>query len=644
MGLSERQEEIISEALLPLFQYLENQVIVEVARRIQSTMKYTRTAELEVESMQRLGYSPAKIRAEAMKRLKADSTYRKEVAKNTLEHKKTIKKLLKEIVAEALKKNDTLMADCGDMSYFDDLKIWKQGGKELTDKSFLPQLVNAISIQTSDAIKNLTQTTGFKTMSGYEAMENLYQRELDKAMIKLCTGTFSKEQIVYETVHSLADSGLRSIDFSSGWSMQLDTAVKLAIRTGSHQLSGKIKDANITQTGENLVYVSKHWGARNEGIGHANHEQWQGRVYFIKEGQDYSEEAKRIGQDYITSLWYATGYSVDGTHENDPLGLNGYNCRHSHYVWFEGISNYPDEDPEPKPVTIKGKKYDYYALTQKQRAMERSVRALKREREALKKLDMDTKDITKKIRRKIAEYEEFCKNTKVKPNVNRMRYEPGTSNLKKTKAWKEYGEMKAAAGDAIRNTGRKVEFNPEYDYSVKLEGYPDKVNKGLSDACRKVAEKGGKDHNEHMYLVDLEGGDLAYYETNGMTNEVGYEFIKYLKAYPNKKYAFVHNHNTDGMFSETDLQTLMSMEQVPIMIAARNDAIIYVAERNGNILNSVWFDDLYQNEIEVLNKQLRDGIITTGRRSALREEIIVENVLRDYTKGGKLIEFNGQTQ
>ena len=478
MGLSEKQEEIISDALLPLFQYLENQVIVDVARRIQSTMKYTRTAELMVESMQRLGYSPAKIRAEAMKRLKADSTYRKEVAKNTLEHKKTIKKLLKEIVAEALKKNDTLMADCGDMSYFDDLKIWKQGGRELTDKSYLPQLVNAIRKQTSDAIKNLTQTTGFKTMSGYEAMENLYQRELDKAMIKLCTGTFSKEQIVYETVHSLADSGLRSIDFSSGWSMQLDTAVKLAIRTGSHQLSGKIKDANITQTGENLVYVSKHWGARNEGIGHANHEQWQGRVYFIKEGINYSEEAKRIGQDNITSLWLATGYSVDGAHENDPLGLNGYNCRHSHYVWFEGISNYPDEDPEPKPVTIKGKKYDYYALTQKQRAMERSVRALKREREALKKLDMDTKDITKKIRRKIAEYEEFCKNTKVKANINRMRYEPGTSNLKKTKAWKEYGEMKAAAGE-----GMKLSF-PEDVY--KVNGITESVKTELDNAMKKL--------------------------------------------------------------------------------------------------------------------------------------------------------------
>ena len=42
--LSEEQLEIIEEALVPLFQYLEHEVIVDIARRIQKTMTYTRTA------------------------------------------------------------------------------------------------------------------------------------------------------------------------------------------------------------------------------------------------------------------------------------------------------------------------------------------------------------------------------------------------------------------------------------------------------------------------------------------------------------------------------------------------------------------------------------------------------------------------
>ncbi|MBQ7925669.1 MAG: hypothetical protein IJ335_05175 [Lachnospiraceae bacterium] len=465
MALTDEQLEIISDALLPLFQYLEHEAIVDVANRIRESMAYTRSAELKVESMQRMGYSPDRIRAEALKILNADKDFQKTVAENTMEHKKTVKELLQSILKSAQSQKNKVLVDAADMSYFDDLGIWEQGGKKLTDKSFLPQLVDAIRQQASKELKNLTGTTGFKTMSGFEAMENLYRRELDKAMIKVCTGTFSKEQVVYDTVHSLAESGLRTIDFSSGWSMQLDTAVKLAMRTGAHQLAGKITDKNIEQTGENLVRVSTHWGARNTGTGHANHEQWQGRVYFIREGQDYSQEAKRIGQECITSLWYATGYSVDGSSDNDPLGLYGYNCRHRHYPWFEGIYVFPKEDPQPRPVTINGREYDYYAITQKQRSMERSIRALKREREALKSLNMDTKDISTKIKRKIDEYKSFCDVAKVDPKMNRLRYECGTSDLKKSKAWKVYEQ----AGQDVQKQNEESTWVPQKTSAMKRD-------------------------------------------------------------------------------------------------------------------------------------------------------------------------------
>lgn len=237
--LTNEQEEIIGEALLPLFQYLEHSVIVDVAQRILATMAYSRTAEIEAQRLQQLGYSPAKIRKAAMKLLQSNPEFRKEVAKNTLEHKKTVKKLLKEILRAAEAAGGQVMQESADLSYLDDLRTWKQAGKEITDNSYLPQLVEAIRKQTNENMKSLAGSTGFNTMSGFETMENLYRRELDKAMIKVCTGTFSREQVIYDTVHSLADSGLRTIDFSSGYSMQLDTAVKLAVRTGSGQIAAK---------------------------------------------------------------------------------------------------------------------------------------------------------------------------------------------------------------------------------------------------------------------------------------------------------------------------------------------------------------------------------------------------------------------
>lgn len=439
--LTEEQLEIISDAIQPLFQYLEHEIIVDIARRIQKTLTYTRTAELQAVEMQRLGFSPARIRKEAMKLLRADTEYRKQVAKNTLEYKREVRKQINDITRAAYRAGNEIVASAGNMSWVDDLRVWKQAGKELGDDSFLSQLTEAFSAQTAGGLKNLTKTTGFRAMSGLESIENAYRNELDKAVMKICTGTFSQEKVLNDVVHDLAHSGLRSIDYSSGRTMQLDVGARLALRTGCHQLAGKISDANMEQTGENLVYVSKHWGARNTGTGHANHEEWQGKVYFIKPGNDYSEEARRIGQDRIMDLWYATGYSVDGAHPNDPLGLDGYNCRHSRYVWFEGVSSLPAEQPEPAPVTINGKTYDYYAMTQHLRAMERAVRALKREKEALDTLGMDSTEIRAKIKTKTREYKEFCQACGVPEATTKMRYECGTADLTKTKAWKRYAAV-----------------------------------------------------------------------------------------------------------------------------------------------------------------------------------------------------------
>ena len=120
--LTDEQLEIISEALQPLFQNLEHEVIVDIARRIKKTMTYTRTAELQAMEMQRLGFSPARIRKEAMKVLRADASYRKAVAKNTMEYKREVRKLINRITSAAYRANNEIVAGAGNMSWVDDLR------------------------------------------------------------------------------------------------------------------------------------------------------------------------------------------------------------------------------------------------------------------------------------------------------------------------------------------------------------------------------------------------------------------------------------------------------------------------------------------------------------------------------------------
>lgn len=476
-------------------------------------MKYTRTAENMAVSMYRLGYSPAYIRKEAMKRLNADAKFRKEVAKNTLEYKKEIAKLIQKIENDAAKAGDKILAGAGDMSWYSDLAVWKQAGKSLdTSRSKLNLLVEGIIAQTKGELKNLTRSIGFKTKSGFASVENLYRNELDKAIIKIVTGTFSQDQVVQETIRNLAKSGLRTVAYGNR-AEQLDVAVSRAVRTGAHQITGQIQNQNMMSSGENLVYVAEHAGARNTGTGIANHEEWQGKVYYIKPGKDYSEEAKRIGQQDIKDLWECTGYSVDGAHPNNPLGLFGYNCRHLYHPWWEGISEFPKK-AQPKPDKMwEGKRLDFYAQTQQARAYERNIRNLKREREAYLNTGQDDTEIKKKLSEAERKYKLFCEKMEMPVRTSHTRYESGTADITKTKAYKnfqkEYNKYSTgAAKDFVQRAKRQQNHAERYYEELRNRNKTGIISKISKNG--KISKKAAKRVYYHVFIDKHQFKDGRY--------------------------------------------------------------------------------------------------------------------------------------
>ena len=436
--LTDEQIEVMGEALSPLFEYLEQEVINDVCRRLQKTLTYTRTAELTVINMRSLGFSPQKIQAEVLKKIRADIAFSKMVDENTLAYKRDIKKLIDDIVNDAIKSGDEIISKAGNMSWVDDLSVWQSQGMEIS-KSRLPALVEAMQRQTGREILNLTQTLAFKAINGAEPVLNLYNMELNKALIKI-SGGFDATTVIKSVVKDLAQSGIRSIDFSSGRTMQLDSAVRLALRTGCHQLSGQVQAQNIIDTGVPLVYVTEHENARNKGIGVQNHEAWQGKIYSIRLG-NYEEEAKRIKQESIEDLYTITGYNMQDPSASNPLGLYGYNCRHRTHPWFEGVSELPAR-LKPRPVVKwHDKELDGYAQTQEMRRMEYTIRRLKREREAMQRLNIDTFPIEQKISHKTENYGAFCRLCGFKPSSIRTYYQGNTADLTKTEAWKRFKSL-----------------------------------------------------------------------------------------------------------------------------------------------------------------------------------------------------------
>lgn len=186
------------------------------------------------------------------------------VAEHTKEYKQYVASEISRVVAEAKEQGNDIVADAGNMAFNADLSMWEQAGKSLSQPSGFHQLVDAMAVQTNGELKNLTKSLGFKNI-GFTALENVYQHQLDLGLIKLTSGAYSWQQVVNDCVRELAQSGLRTIDYKSGRSMQLDTAVRNCIRTASGQLAGKVTMLNMDSTGERLVEVSQHWGARSDG-------------------------------------------------------------------------------------------------------------------------------------------------------------------------------------------------------------------------------------------------------------------------------------------------------------------------------------------------------------------------------------------
>lgn len=361
--------------------------------------------------------------------LNHDPEYQKEVSKNTLEYKREVKRLIEETEAKAREEGNLLLAEAGDMAYRTDMSAWDEEGADLKAPNSVTQIVKAIQKQTQSELKNITKSTAFKgTVFETTGVYNAYRRELDMAVMKIGTGTFSSEQAIKDCVHRLAQSGLRSIDYTSNGKQrayQLDTSVRMCLRTAINQLSGKIQEDNMKKFETPLVYVDAHAGARPE------HAVWQGKVYAYNP-DGILKDGSRAGDKY-DDFFSETDYG-------SVTGLMGVNCQHHWYPYHEGDPI--PEFKEPQPVTINGKEYTYYEATQEMRKQERKIRETKREIEATKALSGDARQLRAKLSDMQGKYKAFSSAANINPRQSALRVQSGTSNLAQTKAWQKMQHKK----------------------------------------------------------------------------------------------------------------------------------------------------------------------------------------------------------
>ena len=231
---------------------------------------------------------------------------------------------------------------------------------------------------------------------------------------------------------------------------------------------------------QDLVEVDSHWGARPE------HALWQGKVY--------SRSGKNKKYPDFSVCHYG---AVDG--------LCGINCRHTFYPFFDGISEPIEWDKEPSAKEYNGKIYDYYSATQKQRKMERDIRATKREIEAQNFICGDTSALRSRLKAQENNYHIFSKDMGIRAKDNRLRYVTGSSDLVKTKSYiKNINRMKNTDSRGIITVQK-----------VTLTGEPNSIT-------QITKKNGGIDRNYY----DSNGRQMKQISNNNHGNEKMHPFGK----------------------------------------------------------------------------------------------------------------------
>ena len=168
---------------------------------------------------------------------------------------------------------ERLFPEVSKTSMQSELDIYKKAGYKTTDmmeSQAMKDYLKAAIKTTKGDIGNITQSMGFaETQNGHVVYNNIgkfYQKELNLAHLKVKSGAIDYNTAIKQAVKKIADSGVRYVNYESGYSNNLDVAVRRAVLSSVHTMNQQMTDHYMKQIlGEDtqkFVEVTYHAGAR----------------------------------------------------------------------------------------------------------------------------------------------------------------------------------------------------------------------------------------------------------------------------------------------------------------------------------------------------------------------------------------------
>jgi hypothetical protein len=499
-------------------------------------------------------------------------------------------------------------------------ELYTGKGKEYipyAENKQLRQLVKAVKNQTKSEYRNITGSLGFAVRNSdntvsFTPLAKFYQDTLDNGLMQIASGAVDYNTVLKKAVKAMTDSGLRAVDYASGWSNRVDVAVRRALMTGFNQVVAKVNEDNAEQLGTEYFEVSYHRGAR------PTHQVWQGRVYSKKE------------LETVCGLGTVTG-------------LCGANCYHSYSPFIKGIDTptYSEEEldrmneEENTPKEYNGRQYTAYEAQQRQRQLETAMRADRQKIELLTQGGADYDTITgakAKYFQRQDEYVKFSKAMNLPQQWERITVDG--KNALGSKLPKKAESVNKITAESVAKSGKsgiikeksKKPITPITDKAIScipkvdIEGYTEEQCLEIQKQHKELL-KFSKEQNDNKEVAFVLKNDVSKMITEPIKETD--EKIDFGSALQGKDLFVMHNHPRNSSYSLNDIIEFIKNDSIKTFTIVKNDGNIEVLTKLKG------YDRLsLLTELQRMEKKR----IKTGSDSEYRK--VIDKFLSKHQEGG----------
>lgn len=455
-------------------------------------------------------------------------------------------------------------------------------------------------------MENVTTLEKTAETAALRMTDDIYRQTLNRVQLAMGTGSMTLNEAIDLATRDFLDKGINCIVYADGKRVNIADYVRMALRTTSTRAALQGAAKRFAELGYDTVLVSQYGGCSKTC------EPWQGQVYIddvftVWEGEKDEFQGK---SNYCGEWFWLLSYAVKN-------GLFHPNCRHTMTQYIHGRTQIPEPIPAEK---IKEQR----ELEQKQRAMERKIRKLKRF--AAGTCDPDTaKEYRRKLRQAQHELKAFVEehNEVLHRDYGREKYYG--SGVDKSAESGKAGKLSSVTGE---NTVDLKYINSD-EYKQKFNGITGNpnVDKQLhSQAVAQLTHRNGT-YGEDLTLINAETGNIEGRQSKSLS-ENGVEYNnslnKAVEHNPPYSLISIHNHPTNNPPTGSDLVSNGSRKyKLGVVVTHNGRVFTYKAGNTPFLANS--FDNIvdknrsrgyneYEAIVETLKQYQRDYGIEWSER------------------------------